>query len=107
MLADPYGIDRWVYPHTYANVGDYPEQCKVGGTKSGINTKYPCPKCKVPNDRLSDMTYEIKYRTEVKQSQRVAAIQGARTKRDWNDLEVLYSTHGVEVCHTEACLLSF
>ncbi|CAI5485924.1 unnamed protein product, partial [Closterium sp. Naga37s-1] len=95
-LTDPYGIERWVYPVTYAYVGDYPEQCKVAGTKSGIKTAFPCPKCKVPNEKLGDMTYPMKYRTEIEQQKLVREMQLAPTKKAMEELEVKHSTHFVK-----------
>ncbi|CAI5965654.1 unnamed protein product [Closterium sp. NIES-64] len=58
-LTDPYGIRRMVFPLTYAYIGDYPEQCKVAGTKSGIKTRFPCPRCTVPKEELNNMAFPL------------------------------------------------
>ncbi|GJP48656.1 hypothetical protein CLOM_g7942 [Closterium sp. NIES-68] len=94
-MIDPWGIKRWVHPATYAYVGDYPEQCKVAGTKSGVSTAFPCPKCTVPNTELSNMLHPIRYRTEVEQLGFVQEILGTQGKTARSDVEVKHSTHGV------------
>ncbi|CAI5459374.1 unnamed protein product [Closterium sp. Yama58-4] len=95
-LTDPYGIRRTVFPITYAYIGDYPEQCKVAGTKSGIKTRFPCPRCTVPKEQLNNMTYPLKYRTEALQKERVMEMERETRVTARNDLTKLYSTHFVK-----------
>ncbi|CAI5478295.1 unnamed protein product [Closterium sp. Yama58-4] len=93
FLTDPYGIRRKVYPMTYSYVGDYPEQCKVVGTKSGIKTKYPCPRCLVPKEDLNNMDYPLVFRNKERQKELVGEMERAHTKDARDDIERDHSTH--------------
>ncbi|GJP58138.1 hypothetical protein CLOP_g16649 [Closterium sp. NIES-67] len=75
-VLDPYGIRRMAYPLLYAYVGDYPEQCKVAGTKSGHSTNFPCPRCMVHRKQLA--------KTEMR-AQRTVAAQ----KHTWMEMGCL------------------
>ncbi|CAI5987251.1 unnamed protein product [Closterium sp. NIES-65] len=95
-LTDPYGIRRMVFPLTYAYIGDYPEQCKVAGTKSGIKTRFPCPRCTVPKEELNNMAFPLVYRTEALQKERVMEMERETRVTARNDLTKRYSTHFVK-----------
>ncbi|CAI7797854.1 unnamed protein product [Closterium sp. NIES-53] len=103
-LTDPYGILRTLYPMTYSYIDDYPEQCKVAGTKSGIKTCLPCPKCTVPREELSNMEYPLNFRTEEGQMQHVEDMERATTQGKRKDLSKLHSTHCIKCVHVCVCM---
>ncbi|GJP49781.1 hypothetical protein CLOM_g8952 [Closterium sp. NIES-68] len=97
-VLDPYGIRRMAYPLLYAYVGDYPEQCKVAGTKSGHSTNFPCPRCMVHRKQLA--------KTEMRAQRTVAAQKHTwmemgclRQPTDLLRLETANSQHHVQIRH--------
>ncbi|GJP34543.1 hypothetical protein CLOM_g18977 [Closterium sp. NIES-68] len=96
-MKDPLGVVRYVRPLLYAYVGDYPEQCKVAGTKMGNQTRFPCPKCLISNENLANADARWEYRTEEGQKLTLAQLQAFRGRTALARAETVESTHRVKV----------
>ncbi|CAI5494040.1 unnamed protein product, partial [Closterium sp. Naga37s-1] len=96
IMRDPFGERHEVYLALYAYVADQPEACKVAGTFASHQAQYPCHRCLVRREDISNMEISSEYRTEAGQAEKVEELLAIPTLTARNDAAKAMSIHPVK-----------
>ncbi|CAI5466502.1 unnamed protein product [Closterium sp. Yama58-4] len=96
VTEDPFGKVQVVFPAVYAYVADHPEACKLPGTFASHKANFPCHRCLVKREDISNMEAVVAYRTEVDQKKKVAELLELPSGPERTKASKAISTHPIK-----------
>ncbi|CAI5460719.1 unnamed protein product, partial [Closterium sp. Yama58-4] len=97
VTEDPFGKVQVVFPAVYAYVADHPEACKLAGTFASHKANFPCHRCLVKREDISNMEAVAAYRTEVDQKKKVVELLALPSGPERTKASKAISTHPIKV----------
>ncbi|CAI5471576.1 unnamed protein product [Closterium sp. Yama58-4] len=97
LTKDPFGQSQMVFPAVYAYVADHPEACKLAGTFASHKAMFPCHRCLVNREDISNMEAVVRFRKEDDQSEKVEALLALPSGSERNKASKAISTHPIKV----------